>query len=105
MSLAASVLVLLLAGLYAADALPTGAPDRACGTLMPESLHAAYGQNTTVLYEIDLTMFEDDSGTLQYTPGGAYTRTLPSIYSHGHADIFNNNWQNYSRSCTRTHNL
>ena len=105
MSLAASVLVLLLACLYAADARPDGAPAGACATLMPQSPHAADGQTTAVPYEIDLTAFEDDNGTLQYTPGGAYTRTLPSIYSHGHADIFNNNWQNYSRSCTRTHNL
>ena len=80
MYLAASVLVLLLAGLYAADALPSGAPSAACETLSPASPHAAGGQQTTpVPYEIDLTMFEDDNGTLQYTPGGVYTRTLPSI--------------------------
>ena len=80
MPLAASVLVLLLACLYAADAFPTGASSNACGTLTPASNHAASGEQTTsVPYEIDLTMFEVDNGTLQYTPGGVYTRTLPSI--------------------------
>ena len=79
MSLGASVLVLLLACLYAADARPDGAPAGACTTLTPESPHAANGQTTPVPYEIDLTMFEDDNGTLQYTPGRVYTRTLPSI--------------------------
>ncbi|CAI8044913.1 Defense protein l(2)34Fc [Geodia barretti] len=76
MSLAASVLVLLLACLYAADARPEGAPAGACTTLTPESPHAANGQTTPVPYEIDLTMFEDDNGTLQYTPGRVYTLTF-----------------------------
>ena len=88
MSLAASVLVLLLACLYAADARPDGAPAGACTTLTPEWPHAANGgQTSAVPYEIDLTMFEDDNGTLQYTPGGAYTRTLPSILGSATATL------------------
>ena len=81
MSLAASVLVLLLACLYAADARSGGAPAAACGTLMPDLPgHTANGQTDPVPYEIDLTVFdEDENGTLQHTPSGVYTRTLPSI--------------------------
>ena len=89
MSLAASVLVLFLACLYAADARPEGAPAGACVTLTPQSLHAADGlQITPVPYEIDLTVFgEDENGTLQYTPGGVYTRTLPSILGSATATL------------------
>ncbi|CAI8007223.1 Putative defense protein [Geodia barretti] len=78
MSLAASVLVLLLACLYAADARSGGAPAAACGTLMPDLPgHTANGQTDPVPYEIDLTVFdEDENGTLQYTPGGVYTLTF-----------------------------
>ena len=89
MSLAASVLVLFLACLYAADARPEGAPAGACGTLMPEAPnHAANGlQTTPVPYEIDLTGFGDDSENLQYTPDGVYNRTLPSILGSATATL------------------
>ena len=86
MSLAASVLVLLLAGLYAADARSAGAPPPACATLSPDSPHPADGQTTPVPYEIDLTVFEDN-GTLQYNPGRVYTRTLPSILGSATATL------------------
>ena len=88
MYLAASVLVLLLAGLYAADARPEGAPAPTCATLSPDSPHPAGGlQTTPVPYEIDLTVFEDNNGTLQYNPGRVYTRTLPSILGSATATL------------------
>ena len=80
MSLFASVLVLLLVGLYAADALPSGAPLGACANVAPDptSAHGSTVQTDPPPYELDLSVF-DANGTYQYNPGMTYTRTLPSM--------------------------
>lgn len=69
----ASVLVLLLVSVFAADALPGGAPAAACTNgLTPQ--HGAQPQVGMSPYELDLSAF-NVNGTLQYTPGTTYTRT------------------------------
>ena len=51
-----------------------GAPAQACSDLSPDpGFHGAPPQSTTVLYEIDMSVFGDDnSGQLFYTPATAY---------------------------------
>ena len=80
MSLFASVLVLLLVSLYAADAFPTGAPAGACANVAPDpaSAHRSTVQTDPPPYELDLSVFVVN-GTYQYNPDSTYTRTLPSM--------------------------
>ena len=67
-----SSFVLLLAGIYAADAFGGGAPSSACDNLMPG--HGSNTRQTTeVPYGIILTQFSDGNGGYQYVPGQTYT--------------------------------
>ena len=68
----ASTLVFVLAAVYAADALPGGAPQSACDNLTPSHSGIA-AQTSAVPYSIDLLPFADGSGGYQYTPGTTYT--------------------------------
>ena len=82
MSLFASVLVLLLVSLYAADALPSGAPAGACASVAPSPGADAHGstvQTDPPPYVLDLSVFDVVNGAYQYDPGRTYTRTLPSM--------------------------
>lgn len=67
----ASSLMLVLFGVFWADAYPNGAPMEACDTLTP--LHDNYtSQTTRVPFTVDLSQFEKN-GTYQYTPSKKYT--------------------------------
>ena len=65
-----SSLVLLLAGIYAADAFPGGAPLSACDDLTPDH-RDNLPQMAEVPYVINLTQFSDGN---QYIPDQTYTR-------------------------------
>ena len=68
----ASVLVLVFATIYAAEALPGGAPAQACATLTPA--HAPNAPQTgAVPYEIDMSVFTPVNGSSVYNPGRTYT--------------------------------
>ena len=67
-----SSLVLLLAGIYAADALPGGAPLGACDNLTPNH-RDNLPQMAAVPYVINLTQFSDGNGSYQYVPDQIYT--------------------------------
>ena len=68
-----SSLVLLLAGIYAADALPGGAPAGACDNLRPSHRGNA-PQMTNVPYMINLSQFSVGNDSYQYIPDRTYTR-------------------------------
>lgn len=71
----ASVLVLLLASLYAADARSGGAPADACANLTPQ--HGGnQPQGGASPYTLNLATVFDVNGTLQYSPGQTYTSML-----------------------------
>lgn len=65
-----STVIIVAACAYLADANSAGAPAAACDNLTPN--HGS-PQTSEVPYVIDLTPFEDDGGTLVYTPGRTYT--------------------------------
>ena len=71
--------ILCCAALFVAtSALPTGAPQAACQSVMPGSRHTENGvveQATANPWIIDVSDF-DVNGTLQYTPGTTYTSEL-----------------------------
>ena len=55
------------------EGLPGGAPKQACSTLSPDpASHGAPPQTSPVPYEISLTDFDDDTGSLSYIPGQTY---------------------------------
>ena len=67
--------VVLVASFYPreVDSFTLGAPIFTCDTLTPSPIgHLGPPQNTTVPFTIDVSSF-NESGTLQYTPGQAYT--------------------------------
>lgn len=58
-----------------AEALSTGAPQDACGTLSPDPgpfTHIVGPQTTPVPYEVDLSSLIDDSGGFSYVPEDSY---------------------------------
>ena len=69
--LVVSLLASLLVGKV--GALPTGAPQAACGTLSPNPIeHGALPSTSPLPYSIDLSAFDVGGGVLQYTPGNSY---------------------------------
>ena len=51
----------------------SGAPAQACSDLSPSrGAHGAPPQTTTVPYEIDMSVFRNNSGQLLYTPATTY---------------------------------
>jgi hypothetical protein len=72
-------LILLIAATYLdqCEGFPSGAPPGACSTLSPNPFaHGAPPQSSDVPYEVDLSAFDDGSGTLSYIPG----ETVSSMY-------------------------
>ena len=69
----ASVLVLVFATIYAAEARSAGAPAEACATLTPSSSHGNTPQTSAIPYEIDRSVFDMVNGSYVYNPGRTYT--------------------------------
>ena len=62
--------LLLLINLDWCRGFPFGAPPAACSSLSPNPFaHEAQPQTSQVPYEIDLSAFDDGTGSLSYTPG------------------------------------
>ena len=61
--------ILVASCAYLADANSSGAPAAACDNLTPGHGSA---QTSEVPFVIDVTQFDDGSGTLVYTPGRTY---------------------------------
>ena len=71
--------VLVASCAYLADALPGGAPASTCDNLTP--IHSSIAAQTSeVPFVIDVTQFDDGSGTLVYTPGRTYTCKALHLY-------------------------
>ena len=69
-----SALLIVIASIYAVDALSSGAPEQACDTLSPDpTAHSNDPQDTPVPYNIDLSAFDDGTGSYVYVPGYTYT--------------------------------
>jgi hypothetical protein len=67
---AALLLLITASYLDQSEGFPSGAPPEACSTLSPTPFaHGAPPQASTVPYEVDLSAFDDGSGTLSYVPG------------------------------------
>jgi hypothetical protein len=67
-----AVLLLLITASYLgqSEGFPSGAPPGACSSLSPNPFaHGAPPQTSAVPYEVDLSAFDDGSGTLSYIPG------------------------------------
>ena len=70
-----SVLLCCAALLAVSSALPTGAPDLTCDSLMPGGPHVANGnmeQATINPWTIDVCNFDEIMGFYTYTPGMTY---------------------------------
>ena len=66
-----AVVLLLASCVGPALSFPTGAPREACTTATPNHPPAT-PQNTTNPYSIDLSVFDDGSGSFTYLPGRTY---------------------------------
>ena len=66
-----AVVLLLASCVDPALSFPTGAPREACNSVTPNHPPAT-PQNTSNPYHIDLSIFEDGSGSLTYLPGRMY---------------------------------
>ena len=69
--------ILVASCAYLADAFSGGAPAAACDTLTPGHGSA---QTSEVPFVIDVTQFDDGSGTLVYTPGRTYICKALHLY-------------------------
>ena len=65
-----AVVLLLASCVGPALSFSTGAPREACNSVTPN--HPATPQNTSNPYRIDLSVFEDGSGSLTYLPNRTY---------------------------------
>ena len=74
-------LLIVIASIYAVDAFSGGAPVQACDTLSPNPAnHGADPQDSDVPYSIDLSVFDDGTGSYFYTPGNTYTCEKSVVY-------------------------
>ena len=72
--------VLVASCAYLAHARSGGAPASACDNLTPSHSSIA-AQTSEVPFVIDVTQFDDGSGTLVYTPGRTYIcKALDNLY-------------------------
>ena len=67
------VVVMLLSTAACVHAMSSGAPADACPTLTQEHGSNTPRPNDNNPYSIDLSMFDDGSGTYVYQPGQTYT--------------------------------